>query len=130
MIKAAAKGFVSLGLQETHAVAIMSANCPEWFATSYASIFAGGIPCGIYPTSSPEIASYICQNASADILMLDDLDLLTKIINGRGNVSDAFPSVKYVILVNANVEDIKKGNFFMVQQFWFSNISTRWGNVY
>ena len=114
MIKAAAKGFIALGLRETHAVAIMSANCPEWFATSYASIFAGGIPCGIYPTSSPEIASYICQSASADILMLDDLDLLIKIINGRGNISDAFPSVKYVILVNANEEDIKQGSSFKV----------------
>ena len=129
MIKAAAKGFISLGLRETHAVAIMAANCPEWFATSYASIFAGGLPCGIYPTSSPEIASYICQNASADILMLDDLDLLIKMINGRGNVSDAFFSVKYVILVNANEDDIKKGNFFKVQKFRFSNISIFLGEI-
>ena len=122
MIKAAAKGFIALGLRETHAVAIMAANCPEWFATSYASIFAGGLPCGIYPTSSPEIASYICQSASADILMLDDLDLLIKIINGRGNISHAFPSVKYVVLINANEEDIKQGNFFKVKQFRFSNL--------
>ena len=98
-----------MGFRETHAVAIMAANCPEWFATSYASIFAGGIPCGIYPTSSPDIASYICENASADILMLDDLDLLVKIIYGRGKISDAFPSIKYVILVNASEEDIKEG---------------------
>jgi long-subunit acyl-CoA synthetase (AMP-forming) len=112
VIKVAAKGFIALGLRETHAVAIMSANCPEWFATSYASIFAGGIPCGIYPTSSPEIASYICQNASADILILDDLDQLTKILNGRKNISEAFPSVNYVILVNANEESIKQGNVF------------------
>ena len=109
MIKAAAKGFIKLGLKETHAVAIMASNCPEWFTTSYASIFAGGIPCGIYQTSSPEIASYICQNASTDILVLDDLDLLINIIDGRGNISDAFPNIKYVILVNASEEDIKQG---------------------
>ena len=88
----------------------MAGNCPEWFATQYASIFAGGIPCGIYPTSSPEIASYICENASADILMVDDLEMLIKIIADRRTVSKAFPGVKYVILISASEDDIKKGN--------------------
>ena len=87
----------------------MAGNCPEWFAAQYASIFAGGIPCGIYPTSSPEIASYICENASADILMVDDLEMLIKIINDRRTISNAFPGVKYVILISATENDIKKG---------------------
>ena len=104
-----AKGFIALGLHETHGVAIMAANCPEWFATSYASIFAGGIPCGIYPTSSPEIASYICQNSSADILILDDLDMLKKIIDGKKNIKSSFPNVNHVILINANEKDIQSG---------------------
>ena len=116
MIKAAAKGFTVLGLKETHAVAIMAANCPEWFATSYASIFAGGIPCGIYPTSSPEIASYICKNASTDILIMDDIDMLIKVIDGRGTIADAFPGVKYVILINASDENIKEGTIFYFSQ--------------
>ena len=109
MIKSAAKGFIALGLKETHAVAIMAANCPEWFATSYASVFAGGLPCGIYTTSSPDITSYICQNASADILILDDLDMLIKIINGRGTISNAFPGIAYVILITGSEDDIRKG---------------------
>ena len=109
MITSVAKGLIALGLEETHAVAIMAGNCPEWFATQYSAIFAGGIPCGIYPTSSPEIASYICENASADILMVDDLEMLTKIIDGRGTISKAFPGVKHVILISANDEDIKLG---------------------
>ena len=100
---------MALGLRETHAVAIMAGNCPEWFAAQYASIFAGGIPCGIYPTSSPEIASYICENASADILMVDDLEMLIKIINDRRTISNAFPGVKYVILISATENDIMKG---------------------
>ena len=118
IIKAAAKGFTALGLKEAHAVAIMAANCPEWFATSYASIFAGGIPCGIYPTSSPEIASYICKNASADILIMDDIDMLIKVIDGRGTIADAFPGVKYVILINASDENIKEGTIFHYSKIW------------
>ena len=87
----------------------MAGNCPEWFSAQYAAIFAGGIPCGIYPTSSPEIATYICENASADILMVDDLEMLTKIIDGRGTISNAFPGVKHVLLISASDDDIKLG---------------------
>ena len=122
MIKAAAKGFIKLGLRETHAVAIMAPNCPEWFTTSYASIFAGGIPCGIYQTSSPEIASYICQNATADILILDDLALLINVIDGRGKITDAFPNVKYVILLNSSEEDIGQGKELGGQKLQFCGI--------
>ena len=109
MIEMAAKGFIALGLKESHAVAIMAPNCPEWFASSYASIFAGGIPCGIYTTSSPDIASYICKNASADILLLEDLNMLINIIDGRGSILNAFPDLKYAILINASENDIKEG---------------------
>ena len=87
----------------------MAGNCPEWFSAQYAAIFAGGIPCGIYPTSSPEIASYICENASADILMVDDLEMLIKIIDGRGSISKAFPGIKHVILINSSETEMIKG---------------------
>ena len=87
----------------------MAPSCPEWFVSIYAPIFAGGIPCGIYTTSSPEMASYICENASADILLLDDLSMLISVINGKGSISNAFPGVKHTILINANDNDVKEG---------------------
>ena len=109
MIQTAAKGFIALGLRENHAVAIMAANCPEWFTSIYATIFAGGIPCGIYTTSSPDIASYICANASADILLLEDINMLTEVMSGRENLSEAFPELKYAVLINSSDDDIKRG---------------------
>ena len=116
MITSVAKGLIALGLKETHAVAIMAGNCPEWFSAQYAAIFAGGIPCGIYPTSSSEIASYICGNASADILMVDDLEMLVKIVDGRGSISNAFPGVKHVILINANENEMTQGKILNISQ--------------
>ena len=94
----------------------MAGNCPEWFSAQYAAIFAGGIPCGIYPTSSSEIASYICGNASADILMVDDLEMLVKIVDGRGSISNAFPGVKHVILINANENEMTQGIILKISQ--------------
>ena len=87
----------------------MANSCPEGFASIYASIFAGGIPCGIYTTSSPEMASYICKNASADILLLDDLTMLVNVINKKENISNAFPGLKCAVLINANEHDLKEG---------------------
>ena len=109
-IKACAKGLIALGLEERNAVAIMARNCPEWFVTSYAAIFAGGIHCGIYQTSSPEIVSYVCQNASASILLVENLEMLINIVEGKGNIKKAFPTVKYVVLIDTNEKDIKRGN--------------------
>ena len=101
---------IALGLKERNAVAIMARNCPEWFVTSYGAIFAGGIHCGIYQTSSPEIVSYVCQNASASILVVENLEMLVNILEGRGNIKQVFPTVKYVVLIDASVKDMKKGD--------------------
>ena len=40
---------------------------------------------------------------------MDDIDMLIKVIDGRGTIADAFPGVKYVILINASDENIKEG---------------------
>ena len=42
-----------LGLTPLHGVGIMAHNHPNWFVSSLASIFAGGLSCGIYTTNSP-----------------------------------------------------------------------------
>ena len=45
------RGFLRLGLERQSAVGIMGANCPEWFISSVAAIFAGGLSCGVYTTN-------------------------------------------------------------------------------
>ena len=37
------RGFLRLGLERQNAVGIMGANSPEWFISSVAAIFAGGL---------------------------------------------------------------------------------------
>lgn len=38
----AAKGFIALGLEPFHGVAILGFNSPEWFLSDIGTIFAGG----------------------------------------------------------------------------------------
>ena len=108
-IKTAAKAFVKLGLNESHAIGIMAPNCPEWYLSSWASIFAGGLSAGIYYTNSPDVVSYITKHASTDILVLENLALLIKILDGKSSILEALPDVKHVILIENSAEELKQG---------------------
>ena len=48
-----------LGLTPLHGVGIMAHNHPNWFVSSLASIFAGGLSCGIYTTNSPATGDWL-----------------------------------------------------------------------
>ena len=107
-IKIAALGFHKLGLERRAAIGIMSANCPEWFITSLGSIYAGGLICGIYTTNSPESVAYIANHAPLNILVLEDADMLRRILTGKNNIREAWPSVKKVVLVEGvNVDGLE-----------------------
>ena len=87
----------------------MAPNCPEWYLSSWASMFAGGLSAGIYYTNSPDVVSYITNHASTDILVLENLQLLVKVLDGKSSILEAFPDVKHVILIEGNEEEILQG---------------------
>ena len=71
----------------------------QWYDTS-------GLICGIYPTSSHQVASHICQTADTDILVIEDMALLKQATGGKATIKEALPSVKTVIMIEANEEDM------------------------
>ena len=89
----------------------MAPNCPEWYLSSWASIFAGGLSAGIYYTNSPDVVSYITNHASTDILVLENLQLLIKVLDGKSSILEALPDVKHVILIEGNEEEILQGKY-------------------
>ena len=88
----------------------MAPNCPEWYLSSWASVFAGGLSAGIYYTNAPDVVSYITKHASTDILVLENLALLIKILDGKSSISEALPDVKHVILIENTTEELTQGN--------------------
>ena len=106
-----AKAFIKLGLKESHAIGIMAPNCPEWYLSSWASMFSGGLSAGIYYTNSPDVVSYITNHASTDILVLENLQLLVKVLDGKSSIAEALPDVKHVILIETTEEELNKGSF-------------------
>uniref|UniRef100_A0A3Q2HI29 Long-chain-fatty-acid--CoA ligase ACSBG1 n=1 Tax=Equus caballus TaxID=9796 RepID=A0A3Q2HI29_HORSE len=80
LARKAAKGFLKLGLERAHSVAILGFNSPEWFFSAVGTVFAGGIVTGIYTTSSPEACQYIAQDCHANVIIVDTQKQLEKIL--------------------------------------------------
>ncbi|KAF0876262.1 ACBG1 ligase, partial [Crocuta crocuta] len=80
LARRAAKGFLKLGLERAHGVAILGFNSPEWFFSAVGTVFAGGIVTGIYTTSSPEACQYIAHDCQANIIVVDTQKQLEKIL--------------------------------------------------
>ena len=91
----AARGFVQLGLQPGQGVAIVGYNCPQWFLSDIGAILAGGVPAGIYTTSSAEQCAYITGHCEAAIAVVENAEHLAKFLEVRSEL----PNLKAIILM-------------------------------
>ncbi|XP_053514837.1 long-chain-fatty-acid--CoA ligase ACSBG1 isoform X2 [Artibeus jamaicensis] len=93
LARKAAKGFLKLGLERAHSVAILGFNSPEWFISAVGTVFAGGIVTGIYTTSSPEACQYIALDCHANVIVVDTQKQLEKILK----IWKSLPHLKAVV---------------------------------
>jgi len=68
------------GLTKGASVAILAGNVPEWTIVDVATICAGGVGVGIYPTSSPEQCEFIINHSDAEFLFVDSNIQLEKVL--------------------------------------------------
>lgn len=87
-VRLAAGAMIAAGLEPGKGVAIIGYNRPEWFITSIGAIFAGGLPAGIYTTSSPEQCHYIAQHAECQIAVVENHTQLEKFLEIRGDLRE------------------------------------------
>lgn len=96
-----ARAFMALGLEQGKAVNILGNNCPQWFISNLAAIFAGAVPGGIYATSSSDQCRFIARHSEANILVVEDADQLAKI----KAVWSELPDLKAVVLMTGSDAD-------------------------
>ena len=70
----------------------MAHNHPNWFVSSLASIFAGGLSCGIYTTNSPATVKYICEHAPLDLLILQNTQMLEILLKTEPQIGEMIKS--------------------------------------
>jgi long-subunit acyl-CoA synthetase (AMP-forming) len=100
-VRMTARAFIGLGLDPGKAVSILGNNCPQWFISDLAGIFAGAVPGGIYTTNSPEQCQYIAEHSEANIAVVENAEQLAKFKEIRDNL----PDLKCIILMNGSDPD-------------------------
>ncbi|MDX1631828.1 MAG: AMP-binding protein [Thermoanaerobaculia bacterium] len=88
-----ARGFLALGLEPGGGVAILGANCPRWFLSDLGAIAAGGVPVGIYTTSTSDQATWVARHAEAQIAVVQEPSDLAQLQRDR------LPDLKAVVLM-------------------------------
>jgi len=97
----AAKGLIRLGLEPGKGVSLLGFNCPQWLIGDLAAIYAGGVPVGIYTTSSPEQCHYIASHSDSNIAIVEDHDQLAKFLAIR----DQLPLLEAIVLMYGEHDD-------------------------
>ncbi|XP_059581392.1 long-chain-fatty-acid--CoA ligase ACSBG2 isoform X2 [Alligator mississippiensis] len=110
--RAAAKGFLKLGLERFHGVAILGSNGPEWVIADIGAIMAGGLAVGIYSTSSPEACGYVAASCAANVVVVEDNAQLSKILQ----VQKQLPHLKAIVQYRDRLEE-KRPNVYMWEEF-------------
>lgn len=90
-----AKGLMAIGFEAKEHLAILGQNSHQWVIADVAAIVAGGIPTGIYPTSSPEQCRFIMQHCRATVVIVEDHDQLQKILE----IKDSLPQLRAIVMI-------------------------------
>ena len=79
-VRAVAAGLVSVGLRPGESVSILGENCAEWLYCSLGAMTAGGVSCGVYPTSAPEQVQYVLEHSESRVLFVENEEQLEKVL--------------------------------------------------
>ena len=91
-----ALSFVELGLEPTQAVGIIGFNREEWVVSALAATAAGGVPVGVYTTSSPDQVAYVLGHCAASIVVVENAGFLDTIEAIRPRL----PALKHVVVMD------------------------------
>ncbi len=100
-VRVTARAFMALGLEKGKAVSILGYNCPQWFISDLAGVFAGAVPGGIYTTNSPDQCQYIASHSEANIAVVENAEQLAKF----KKIKDQLPDLKAIVLMNGSDAD-------------------------
>jgi long-chain acyl-CoA synthetase len=90
-----ALGLLGLGFPEGSRLCIMGFNREEWLVADVAAMALGGVPVGIYTTSSAEQLQYIVSHCEAPIVLVENEVYLDRLLSVRAQL----PHLQHVIVM-------------------------------
>jgi long-chain acyl-CoA synthetase len=113
-VRTVGKALIALGFEAGMKAVILGFNRPEWTMLDLATMAAGGVPAGIYTTSSPEEVAYITGHTDAFLALAEDRTQLAKFVQMR----EKLPALKWIVLMEgAAKEDGDADNILTWSEF-------------
>ncbi len=78
---------IKLGVERGSCVVILGNNRPEWFIANLGTIAAGGLPGGIYTTSTAEQCSFIAEHSEAAVAFVEHPGQIAMLESVRGQLA-------------------------------------------
>ena len=104
-VKRCALGLHGLGFRSGNTLPILSFNREEWLVTALAAMALGGVPVGIYTTSSPEQVRYIVEHCEAEFLVVENEKHLATALAARERV----PRLRHLLVMEASSHPLPEG---------------------
>jgi long-chain acyl-CoA synthetase len=79
-VKEVAAGLMAKGLKPGDRISVLGDNRPEWIICHIGAMTAGGVTCGIYPTSSSEEINYVVSHSESKILFVENEEQVEKVL--------------------------------------------------
>lgn len=92
-----ALGLIQLGFPEGARLCVMGFNREEWLVADLAAMAIGGVPVGLYTTSSAEQVQYLVSHSEAPIALVENETYLDRLLSVRGQL----PLLKEIIVMDA-----------------------------
>lgn len=101
------------GHSNRDAVSILSSNRKEWPLCDLATILAGGISVGLYPTSSDVQCLYMINHSESKFIIVDTEAQLKKILNVKKDI----PQLKDIIVISSDIPSNLNDNIWNIKDY-------------
>ena len=110
------KAFLKIGLKPGDKICIVATNRPEWCFSHFGAIEAGGIAVGIYQKYKKETILYCLKNCSANIFILENIELL----NELKKIEKEMPQLEPILFAVARIQSQQRTDIIPGISFWKS----------
>jgi long-chain acyl-CoA synthetase len=97
-VKHFALGLISLGFKPGSTLGIMAFNREEWLVADLAAMAAGGVPVGLYTTSSQEQVRHILAHSEAEFLLVESARQAHQVLQLEAQL----PHLRQVLLMDTH----------------------------
>ena len=95
LVNRISRALIAVGTKKGDRVCILSGTRLEWVLCDYGTVCSGAVTVGIYPSNLPADCAYIVNHCDAELIFVENNELLAKIFEVRADLPNLRQIVTY-----------------------------------